>query len=465
MPQKEDMTIETLSVKMNSLGIPDSQATLLDGHLREAQKYVFEQDPGMDEALSWLKQSLSNALLPEEAEVLFQVVSNNKPDNKVEYLEEGYDSCQSHRKLSKVAGEAILLGGLAYEYGLVGVNLVANEAKQVVSSGLEIEESDFVTLTDIAKKYGSKQDFLFPGVTPSSPLTPSLEELAVDALHGHPRTTVRTLTGVGGFRYDKDWNYATDLVTFVDLKLTEDKRYYPGVGIFYFLMKHGLEAMPLVAKIMSQPALYGALQELDSGLKSTVKQEFSGVSVLCSTYIPTWEEMKRLMGYTSAEYLELAESFHSPSYEFVILKGIFEKLNKGANIDPVTISWVHKLKGKLSHCWSFNSTIHLPWTAQLADLAGGLMGRITNGLGDFAMRYGIGYKGKALEVREYFFGNSRSFPYGVGGSKAYDLRFYPHSESFQGSYKDTPLVDGNCDLLAIKKEGFLRYALTHLNYE
>ncbi|MCH8295684.1 pentapeptide repeat-containing protein [Candidatus Poribacteria bacterium] len=51
--------------------------------------------------------------------------------------------------------------------------------------------------------------------------------------------------------------------------------------------------------------------------------------------------------------------------------------------------------------WSFNLPIQLPWADRLGVLSNGLIGKITDPLGQFSIRYGIGYCGRSLEVIEH----------------------------------------------------------------
>lgn len=435
-----------------SLGMSEGQAKALTNHLEKAEAFVQSVDPGIEKAFDWLYLSLYSALPEEDATLLFQIASKAIVDPKVEYLEKGYDSCQSQRKLAKIVGDAVLCGGLLFEAELLGLS------KEPLISGLATEELDQLKI--IAKNYGGAQDFLFPGVTPSSGETPSLSEMAYLTLQGKPATSVRTVTGVGGLRFDKDWNFAGDLVTFANLKVTEDKRYYPGIGIFYFLASREFESIPVIAQLkFSQSKLFLAIAEFVAALKKTTKYEYGGVSVLCSAYLPPWSELKKTQAFVTQKNLELAQAFHSPSYEFVVLKNVFEKVGQSGIVDEGLIGALKDLTKKLDHCWSFNSTIHLPWTAELAGLSNDFIGKITNLQGDCCIRYGVGYKGKSLEIREYFFGNERKFPQGLAGQKAYGLRWYPATETFEGTCYEMPVDFSDKFIQKIIKKGFLAAAL------
>lgn len=458
------MSKETLSLKLGSFGVPEGQIDQLWSHLETAEKYIYPSDGGIESGMNWLSQSMTALIDADSASLLYSIADKNKPDPDVEYIEEGYDSCQSHRKISKVVGEAILIGGLIYEASLLGIGLDLESSKKYVGSTLKIEPEEAAGLVGIAMKYGAKQDFIFPGVTPSTDKTEPLEDLAYFALKGKPKTSVRTLTGVGGLRQDKDWNYASDMITFVGLKVSEDKRYYPGIGIFYLLKSLDVSGIPVLMELKNKNSkAYGDVLSFIESVKNTPMQEFSGVSVLCSAYLPSWDEMKTAQGFASASYLELADSFHSPSYEFSMLKSIFDQINS-AKISDIDVSkQLAKLKKELSYCWTFNSTIHLPWTSELAGLSNGLIGSVTNGVGDYCIRYGVGYGGKSIEIREYNFGDIRNFPHGLSGKNSHRVLVYPSSDCFEGEYSSFMLTADNPMWSDIQEQGFLKTALQYLS--
>jgi hypothetical protein len=439
-----------------ALGIPAEKLELLAKHLDKASQYVFEKDEGPDEALVWLWQSLNTHLPFKDAELVHAVAARNYHPKAPEYNELGYDSCQSHRELSKVVSEAILLGGLIYEGESAGLTISLTDAKAIIQSEFVMDDTEAAIFARLASTHGSQQDFIFPGVTPSPGNTDSLEDLALKALSGHPATSVRTLTGVGGMRADQDWNHVTDLATFAELKITEDKRYYPGLGVFYLLMTLGSANLPSVqALAKSQPKVYAAFMQLEHKLKNTAKIDYQGVGVLCSSYIPKWHELKPLEAFANSGVKDLSAHFHSPSYEFAGLVAVL----KGQLDTDHAITALYELETALQHAWSFNSTIHLPWTAQLADLSNDLMGKITNQVGDQATRYGVSYNGSSLEVVEYHFGTERRFPFGVAGTSALVAKLYPSSDKFAGEHQSTILQQNSPLLAEISKLGFLRAAL------
>ena len=450
---------------LQSLGVTEEQVLMVDKHLQVAKKFVYPSDLGVDAAVDWLKGNLDEYLEPDEAGLLLKIAQKNMPDLKVEYLESGYDSSQSHRKVAKVVGEALLLGGVIYESGLLGIDTDLKAAKSIINSELIIDEKDVTKLVEISQKYGGQQDFLFPGVTPSSSETPSLEEMVYLALAGKPVTSVRNVTGVGGLRYDKDWNYVTDWATFAELKVKEDKRYYPGLVIFHYLLLKYPEQIPVIAELKElQKSTCHLICSFSEKLKALQKVEISGVSVLCSVYLPAWSELKLFSGYASPAFLgsDLAEAFHSPAYDFSVLANLFKTLSKGEALTADDVRQSQIIFDKLHYCWTFNSTIHLPWTVALAGLSNDLIGKVTNTVGDYCIRYGIGHSGKSVEVREYHFGFARKFPAGISGQTAYGVRVYPDSDSFTGSYEQDVLLPDSNLWKKIKKDGFMKAAIDFL---
>jgi hypothetical protein len=452
--------METLekSPDFASLGIPDQQIAEIDAHLEKASRYVF-LDTGFNDAFVWLKKSLDSYLEPEHAELLLKVTRENFEPKNVHYLEEGYDSCQSHRELSKIVSESILLGGLAYESKLLGWESSTREAHRQSNSKTSVRE-ELPDLAQIAAKHGGRQDFLFPGVTPTDRNTPSLAAMTYATLCGKPFTSVRTLTGVGGLRSDRDWNHVTDLATFAGLKVEEDKRYYPGLGIFNLLKNQPLSYLPACESLkITNPSLFRLIEQFKETLDGVKTIDFSGVTILCSTFLPAWNDAKAYQAFTTSFQLNLEADFHSPSYEFMILRSIFE--NK-LNVREAE-NGLNALKFALKKCWSFNSTIHLPWTSELAPLSNNLVGNITNKMGDTAKRYGVGYEGRSLEVIEYNYGKDRTYPYGLAGLTSYVLKTYPESDTFEGPNMSEPLMPSHPVWQEIKQTGFLKVALETLS--
>lgn len=417
--------------KIELLNIPLSQMTSLNDHLKMAKPFIYSEQ-GQAEALSWISQQIAT-IRPVYQEPLKQIIKLNLPNPAVDYVEAGYDSCQSHRKLAKVVGEVFLVGGLTQEAQLLGLPFDIGQVQAMVGSTLVIPPEYNGVVCRISQELGGSQDFLFPGVTATTEKFLSPEDLAYSSLKGHPEVSVRNLTGVGGIRKDNEWNMATDLPTFVNLKVQEDKRYYPGMGIFYWLSKLPPGEIPAMDALRGK-SIYTKMVALAEAAKNTPKTEVEGLTVLCSAYLPPWKEMKKWLPFSSGDgILDFSTAYHSPSYEFHFLSTLFTDLLLGKRPGAQTFSQIDNLVTKLNHLWSFNSTIHLPWTSELAGLSNDLMGKITNLKGDHCLRYGIGSKGKSLEIREYHYGQNRNFPFEYQGKTACALVYYPHSDVFGGA--------------------------------
>jgi len=446
--------IETNLSLLSSKGVSDTQIKVLAEHILGGYAYVSRQDLGSHEAIDWFEESLKTNLPESYAKVMHDVVMKNYVDNGVEYLESGYDSNQSHRNLAKVAGEAILLAGIKNEFEMCGFAPSFEDVLEVCGSKMKMESTELSAMQEIAIRFGANQDFLFPGVTATEEDTPSLEKFALAALMGNPIICVRSLFGLGGLRKDNEWNHVTDIVQFAKLKVTEDKRYYPGLGIFYiFSNLKNLEEMPIAKKIKEKnPVGYEILEEIFQKIHQVKDNDYSGVSILCSQYLPSHKEMKNWEFEAGSSSYDFASAFHSPAYEFGTLARLFEQVVEGKN-DGAKLSKkiIEEGTGKI---WSFNSTIHLPWTSEIAGLSNNLMGQVTNSNGEYAVRYGVGYKGKSLEVREYHY---------KGGLVSYALYYYPQSDTFNGVGREESVLDqGGSIWKQISKIGFMEFALKYL---
>lgn len=413
-----------------NLPIPANQVAQIQNHLEMANRFVFI-DQGQPEAMAWLQKNMES-IDPKYKHAINTVIQLNPYDSNVSYTETGYDSCQSHRKLAKVVSELFLIGGMTYESNLLGLQNSFTDVQKEIKSELKVPKNIQSTICDMAKELGGNQDFIFPGVTKTNESTESLEDMTWLTLTGKPIISVRNITGVGGIRSDKEWNFSTDLPSYIELKIKEDKRYYPGMGVFYWLSKYPLSDIPAIKNVIN-PKIIQKISKLQNAILHTPKVEIEGLSVLCSTYIPPWSETKKWLQYQNNDkQLELASAFHSPSYEFDFLNKIFSSQNLTENQSKTISIQFDNLISKLSHSWSFNSTIHIPWTSQLDILSNNLMGKITNLNGDYCLRYGIGHQGKSLEIKEFHTGQKRLYPADTLGKVCYALVYYPNSDVFQG---------------------------------
>lgn len=445
----------------SALGIDEAQLNLINDQLAHAQEHVHQPEETLEQATAWLNDSLHGALKSEHADMLMGVVLRAADEAySPTYEEEGYDSSQIHRYLSKIVSEAILIGGFSYEAQLLGFG--GTEALELfLKPSLVIKPEELPTLEEIAAIHGSAQDFIFPGVTPSSTDTPSLEAMALQTLGGNPLTSVRTVTGVGGLRADRDWNHVSDLKTFAELKVSEDKRYYPGIGIFYLLAQNELADIPVVEILAKHdPKTYAQIVELKETIDAMAPIDYEGVSILCSTFLPAWHKLKQLQGFADQQHPDISWNIHSPSYEFAVLRKVFEDTQGSSKVQSASLD---RLIGLCkSSAWSFNSTIHLPWTSQLSSLSNGLIGQITNRKGDYGIRYGVGKNGKSIEVIEHYFGASRSWPFAKQLGSVATVKYYDGSDSFAGTGKETLLAEDAEFAAAITRSGFLLAALQKL---
>lgn len=441
-------------MEFERIGLPSDQASLLRGHLELAGSHVYSRETTTSEAWNWLSTSISQAMGEEDAHRLLQLTANNRGESNVSYDESGYDSCQQHRELSKVVSELILIGGVSYESGLLGIGFTKDEILKFIGSEMSLEQSDVGFLCTIAKTYGGRQDFIFPGVTPTDDSTPSLIETTRNTLIGSPDSNVRTITGVGGFRFDQNWNHATDLATFVNLKIVEDKRYYPGMAVFYLLKQHELEDIPALQQMREMnPSYYDLIADLKIQLNNLAPVDHEGVSILCSSYIPKAREIRGLHVHDS-HMRGLESNFHSPSYEFMILRAMFER-----SVSPAEFRGaMHHLQNALHRSWSFNSTIHLPWTSQLASLSNGLIGKLSNHKGDSAVRYGVGLNGQSIEVIKYDIGHHRLHRHDLAGMSAFVMKHYRSSDRFEGPYDSRDIMPKDELWRRIARVGFINAA-------
>lgn len=433
---------------------------IINDHLGRIACFVYTKDPGMEGALDWMEKTLDSHLDAEDAKLLFRLVIENKPDSQVEYVEEGYDSCQSNRKVAKVVSEILMIGGMIYEANLLGESLSIGQAKKIIGSGLNFQDSLAVNLAKIAQRYGANQSFIFPGITPSTSDTLPIREYAEKALQGEPMVSVRSLTGIGGLRFDQEWNHTTDFKTFLKWKLEEDKRYYPGIGMLYALLESDLDKFPVMRRLgVDQPELYSQVLKLIDSIKHIDEVDLEGVAVLCSAYLPERSQIESFLKTADVERLDLLQAFHSPAYELSAFKNLIEDFANGAFNGGLHSDSVERLLAATQNIWSFNSTIHISWADKLSTMANGLVGQLKNSAGDYSIRYGIGRNGKSIEIREHNF----SVMGPSGPLVGYEVRVYSNSEVFSGNFEIFALTPEDELWGLIQKQGFLKAAINCLD--
>lgn len=447
-----------------TLAVPEEDLEALQKHLVQSKSYIAQEDGGISAAVDWILSCMQGKVDVQTVNFLMLCVNTNLPQKVSSYDERGYDSHQSHRQVAKIVGEIFLIAGLMYESKLLGLRMDVSEAQILMNSTLNLPSATDDFYISIAEQYGANQDFLFPGVVPSPNSTElTLEELAYLSLVGRPKPNVRNLTGLGGLRDDKEWNHTTDINTFTDLKVTEDKRYYPGLGLMYLLTHMDIEVIPLFTKLKKENRDdYDILVSLIELIKNSNIKDYEGVSILCSAYIPPWEETKHCLNTLNGDHLVLSDAFHSPAYEYSVLKKLIMQVANKMLLTDTELMMIEHLKKSSSHIWSFNSTIHLPWTSDRAYLSNELMGKVGNLNGDACIRYGAGYKGRSLEIREYHLGRNRKYPLETAGATGYLLFYYSSSDCFSGQYEEINLTPHNPWWKEIEKYGFMRVALEFL---
>lgn len=416
------MDKERLKIGLMSRGVSKEHLQKVGEFCHVSKKYVFPKEHTIEDGLAMISSKLKPLVSPQELAVVEEktkaLLSQAPPELK--YAEEGYDSCQANRETSKVISSLLCMGGVYFEgKNLLGIDLSPEDIKSILGLNIELTKEELDILGKVADKLGNQQDFLFPGVTASNENTPDLEMFALSSLAGKPQVTVRNIVGVGGVRLDKEWNMVTTFWNFAKAKVEEDRRYYKGLGILYFLVNVPREEIPALCQLRSQDhvsySLLTAEIERLKGEDKTVKD----CSILCSAYMPPAYELK---GAREADLVidskindflaMLNQAFHSPAYVFAHFYKIGEILGKlsggelGAkDASEIITQQTIQVKKWAKGLWTFNSTIHLPWASSSSYLAHDLIGgKVTNQRGEWSIRYGVGTEKGAFETRLYGLG-------------------------------------------------------------
>ena len=123
---------------------------------------------------------------------------------------------------------------------------------------------------------------------------------------------------------------------------------------------------------------------------------------LCSAYLPDYTRLTDIA--FSQQRLPVAANFHSPSHELGLFYNAWRAYCQSPTREANTGDLYQALEAidrASKMLWSFNLPIQLPWADRLGVLSNGLIGKITDPLGQFSIRYGIGYCGRSLEVIEH----------------------------------------------------------------
>lgn len=389
-------------------GVSEKNLAAISTFAQQAEIYVFPKSRTVEDAVLRQEELIGKALPSGESIFLKALLRKylQSVSPQVRYTEEGYDSCQVHREISKMVSHLLCIGNLWQEaHDYLNIALSVADIQQLIGSDLVLTGQEIIVLGQISRQIGAQQDFLFPGVTRSSEDVPDLETFALETILGNPRISVRHLTGVGGLRFDRDWNYCLSLSPFTQKKVEEDKRFYPGSGIAYMLL-HGDTIASSTALQWLQSESRASFRELEGLIGRLKNQSVSrtDVSLIHSAYAPTsgefFEARSCIMDNPGSLHARLGEAFHSPSYQYGYWKAFGESLSRK---DHQQLSFSLEEMGRAHGLFSFNSPIHLPWCVELSDLTHRYIGRITNRRGEYAIRYGVGLAetGTSVEVRFY----------------------------------------------------------------
>jgi hypothetical protein len=416
------MSNEYLSSTLLGRGVPGENLNEVSDFCVKSEAYIVPKSQTIEDGFELIVSRLSDLVTTQELELIaaktWEQVSSNPPE--LIYGEKGFDSSQANRETAKVVSELICLGGVYGEAKMLGVELTEDQIDELLKPQIKVTSGELEILSQVAEKVAGEQDFLFPGVTPTDEETVDLEVLALSSLIGKSLVSVRSVTGLGGLRFDQEWNYLTDFFRFAELKIEEDKRFYPGLGVYYLLSKLDWSGIPALAQLKQVDAkAYLSLKKMVEQLKEN-KQEKQGYALLCSGYMPMAYEFKHARDASLSYRGEVGElvtnamtNFHSPSHEF----GHWHQLGKvmavtgeSVNFDKSSFNThLEGVKQWSKGLWSFNSPIHLPWVANLSYLSNHLIGKVKNQRGESAIRFGLGSKldNKAIELRVYFINQSQ----------------------------------------------------------
>lgn len=460
---------ERFKISLINRGVGKEALNQVESFCAENKEFIFPKSQTVEEGFELIMGKLDKLLTREELDLIkdktIEQLQLYPPE--IIYGEEGYDSSQANRETGKIVSQLICIGGVFNEAKLLGLKLAVDDLKGLLKSEVDLTGEELELLEQVAEKVAGEQDFLFPGVTVSSDEVEDLETMALATLAGKPSVSVRSITGVGGLRFDQEWNYLTDFNTFAELKVEEDKRFYPGLGVYYLLSKFDWQEIPVFNNLAEvNNTAFVKIKNFVEQLKvnKVSKEDFS---LLCTAFIPRFKELKRaseaglLQDKNISNFIaNMISNFHSPSHEFghwLKLGKILSKVMQG-EFDKVGF-WRHFEGAKewSKGLWSFNSPIHLPWTTGLAYLSNDLIGKITNKKGDSVIRFGLGSQvsGKSMEIRIYYLQNSK-----VAIRK---MIYNGDLFEFSSIIDDEWIFDNNHEIIqTVNKKGFLQAAVDEL---
>lgn len=392
----------------------------INAHIHKVNDYIYHEEPSAEEAISQLISTVRAQVSdPEMAYALEDILNTNahmvKQADASVYTEEGFDSCQTKRFASKILAEVMLLWWYIYEQTLLGNTVTLSDAQQRFKSQVIIDDKYADLLPLMAKALGANQEFLYPGVSPSSADTPTLQRYIQAVLDWNPMPSVRAMTGVWWLRNDMEENHTVNFQQFLSLKMSWDKRYYPGVVTLNALVD-GYESISFMNTLATtNPHAYREIVELVTLIREQSPESIDDAALLCSAYLPDTKSIPTAV-FENAEpktsdhlSVRLLQTYHSPRSELHWLQMVIEKLVAGETVEDAVVSErISELAMHVRRLKTFNSTMHIPRADGLASMANGLLGKLTNKEWHTAIRYGLGFDQKSFEVVQYDLADGRT---------------------------------------------------------
>jgi len=392
-------------------GVSQKQLALIRQHSNDAQQYVVDKKMTFGQAVDKLAKAVGPLVTPKNLK-LIKTAFDMTTEPKVKYLEGGLlDSAQTSREASKILSTLISAGQFLSEAGILGKKPNPVEIGQLFGINISLKPDDLEELKSMPAVIGS--DLLFPGVTPSKDEPVDFEGVAYSTLLGHAPNSVRLPFGVGGLRYDKEWNYQMTLAPYTQEKIDEDKRVYPGTATLYLMLQNldSLGGLPLLSALyQGNPEAFAKLQ----GFLQTVKGDDTTIkdkANLCALYIPSQKETEEVISHgiqlqgngSNGLFVPLYRAYHSPSDVYRKFLHLMQFLKQGNTKMAGVV--VNSLPNP-GTVYNFNGVFHLPWVQELQYLTDGLIGKIHGKDGIYAVRFGIGdYRG-SKEFQVYHLGNN-----------------------------------------------------------
>ena len=412
---------DSMKTQLIERGVPENQLALVSKHSKDAQKHLVSKGVTFGQAVGNLAKKVGPLVTPKNL-ALIKAAFDLAPQPKVNYLEEGLlDSAQAPREASKILSTLISAGQFLSEAGMLGKKPTPTQIEQLFGINVSLSPGDLEELKLLRESIGN--DLLFPGVTPSKGKPINFEQVTYSTLLGHPPNSVRLPFGVGGLRYDKEWNYQMSLAPYTQEKIDEDKRVYPGTSTLYLMLQDldNLGSLPLLSALyQNNPQTFAKLQKFLHSVKSD-NTKIKNKANLCALYIPTQKEAEEAISHgiqlqgngSNGLFVPLYRAYHSPSDVYGKFSHLMHFLKQG-NTDMAGVV-VDSLPNP-GTAYNFNGVFHLPWVQELQYLTDGLIGKIHGKNGIYAVRFGIGNHSGSKEFQVYHLGNNGYAVKGIGYS-------------------------------------------------